>query len=145
MIFYLSLKYAIFAVIAIGVNMGTQRLVFHFWDHPLILYIALVLGTGTGLVVKYILDKKYIFYFQTRSLFHDSKLFLVYALMGVFTTVIFWGTEIAFDAFLDTQNAKYIGGTLGLAVGYLCKYHLDKRFVFRQQSNPEQQEDVSSS
>ena len=131
---YLAVKYAVFALIAMGVNMGTQRIVFHFLNHPLTLYIALVFGTGTGLVIKYILDKKYIFYYQTQNIFHDSRLFVLYAVMGVATTVVFWGTEILFDALIHSPNAKYIGGVLGLTVGYFCKYHLDKRFVFRQQS-----------
>jgi hypothetical protein len=25
---------------------------------------------------------------------------------------------------------RYLGGVIGLAIGYLTKYHLDKRFVF---------------
>ena len=26
---------------------------------------------------------------------------------------------------------RYLGGLLGLGIGYWAKYHLDKRFVFR--------------
>ncbi len=26
---------------------------------------------------------------------------------------------------------RYLGGVIGLAIGYLTKYHLDKRYVFR--------------
>lgn len=31
---------------------------------------------------------------------------------------------------------RYLGGVLGLAIGYVIKYELDKRFVFRQQAQP---------
>ena len=43
--------------------------------------------------------------------------------MGLATTVIFWGFE--------TKEMRYLGGIIGLAIGYLTKYHLDKRYVFR--------------
>jgi hypothetical protein len=26
---------------------------------------------------------------------------------------------------------RYLGGVIGLTIGYLAKYHLDKRFVFK--------------
>ena len=29
---------------------------------------------------------------------------------------------------------RYLGGMIGLAIGYLTKYHLDKRYVFRTES-----------
>ena len=50
--------------------------------------------------------------------------------MGVFTTAIFWGTEYAFHLIFTTDAMRYIGGVLGLTIGYYIKYQLDKRFVF---------------
>jgi len=50
--------------------------------------------------------------------------------MGVFTTIIFWGTEIAFDILFQDPNAKYLGAVIGLSIGYVIKYFLDKRYVF---------------
>ncbi len=50
--------------------------------------------------------------------------------MGIFTTIIFWGTEIGFNAIFENQNAKYIGAIIGLSIGYAIKYFLDKKFVF---------------
>ncbi|HMU91334.1 MAG TPA: GtrA family protein, partial [Pseudomonadales bacterium] len=32
-----------------------------------------------------------------------------------------------------TKEMRYLGGIIGLAIGYLAKYHLDKRYVFRTQ------------
>ena len=51
--------------------------------------------------------------------------------MGVVTTVIFWGVEFGFQAMIGTREMRYLGGVIGLAIGYLAKYRLDKRFVYR--------------
>jgi len=50
--------------------------------------------------------------------------------MGIITTLLFWGVELGFDYFFDHHLAKYAGAITGLSLGYLIKYHLDKRFVF---------------
>ena len=84
-----------------------------------------------GLVVKYILDKRYIFRFRARDAAHDGKTFVLYTLMGLATTLIFWGFEFGFDHIFETKEMRYLGGIIGLAIGYLTKYHLDKRYVFR--------------
>ena len=55
---------------------------------------------------------------------------MLYSLMGVFTTIIFWGMEIAFDILYADLNAKYIGAIVGLTIGYIIKYFLDKKYVF---------------
>jgi putative flippase GtrA len=87
-------------------------------------------GTLAGLIVKYILDKKFIFYHVVENKKEDAKKFALYSLMGVFTTLIFWGTEITFDTLLQDPNAKYLGAVIGLSIGYIIKYFLDKKFVF---------------
>jgi len=53
--------------------------------------------------------------------------------MGLATTLIFWGFEFSFHYFFETKEMRYLGGVIGLAIGYLTKYHLDKRFVFRKE------------
>jgi putative flippase GtrA len=88
-------------------------------------------GTIAGLLTKYVLDKKYIFYHKPKSKKEDAKKFILYSMMGVFTTIIFWATEIAFDYYSDHIYAKYIGAVVGLSIGYVTKYFLDKKFVFK--------------
>jgi hypothetical protein len=39
--------------------------------------------------------------------------------------------EFGFDYLFKTTEARYIGACIGLAIGYIIKYRLDKRFVFR--------------
>ena len=127
----IALRYVIFAIISTIANLFFQWLSFLLYDGFLSLYLAMFLGTLAGLVLKYILDKKYIFFHETKSKKDDGKKFLLYSLMGVFTTFIFWGFEIGFDYAFDDENAKYFGAVLGLAIGYIVKYNLDKKFVFK--------------
>ncbi len=126
----LAIKYIIFAVISTLVNLLFQYFSFLGYDGFGSLYIAMFIGTLAGLVAKYILDKKFIFYHTPKNKKDDVKKFALYSLMGVFTTIIFWGTEIAFDTLYNDPNAKYLGAVIGLSIGYVIKYFLDKKFVF---------------
>ena len=127
----LTLRYAAFAAAATGVNVGTQYVSLAVYAGPLALGVAIVLGTGTGLVTKYVLDKHFIFFDTDNSVRGHSVKFTLYSLMGVATTAIFWGTELLFHALLPGAHMKYVGAVLGLAIGYITKYHLDRRFVFK--------------
>lgn len=127
----IALWYALFALFSTAVNILFQYLSFLVYSGYLSLYIAMFTGTVAGLVLKYILDKKYIFFHKPKSKRDDGKKFFLYSLMGVFTTFIFWGFEIGFDYIYESQNAKYIGAVVGLSIGYVVKYFLDKKFVFK--------------
>lgn len=127
----LAILYALFAVVATLANLAAQVVTSILYKGAYELYLVLLVGTVVGLVVKYVLDKRYIFQVSTESLAHDGRLFLLYSLMGVFTTVIFWGTEILFDIVFDAEAMRYVGGALGLAAGYICKYLLDRKYVFQ--------------
>jgi len=127
----LAIMYTIFAVIATITNIWSQDLTFRIYQGPFELWLGIFVGTAIGLVVKYFLDKRYIFKYQTTSIQHGSKTFYLYTLMGVVTTVIFWGFEFAFDAIWNSMEMRYTGGVIGLAIGYYVKYQLDKRYVFK--------------
>ncbi len=126
----LAFKYSIFAAISTLFNLLFQYLSFLFYAGFGSLYVAMFFGTLAGLIAKYILDKKYIFYHTPKDKKDDARKFALYSLMGVFTTIIFWGTEIAFDTLSQDPNAKYLGAVIGLTVGYVIKYFLDKKYVF---------------
>lgn len=95
------------------------------------LWVSIVVGTLVGLVVKFYLDKTYIFKFIAKNNVQQGYVFLLYSVMGVLTTSIFWGMEWAFYLYFSTDVMKYVGGFLGLVLGYIAKYYLDKHFVFR--------------
>lgn len=131
----LTLRYALFALVATAVNIGTQagtvRLLAAGVHDARALWLSILLGTATGLVTKYVLDKRWIFMDRSRSLAAHSRRFTLYSLMGVVTTLIFWATEWTFDALSGGHEGwRYAGAVLGLAVGYTAKYRLDRRFVF---------------
>ena len=125
-----AVKYIIFAVISTLFNLLFQYFSFEVYNSWGALYVAMFIGTLAGLIVKYVLDKKFIFYHEVKDKKDDAKKFALYSLMGVFTTIIFWGTEIAFDHLSQDPNAKYLGAVIGLSIGYVIKYFLDKKFVF---------------
>lgn len=127
----LAINYAIFALIATIANISAQDIVIRTYSGTFDILASVVVGTGVGLVVKYILDKRYIFRFRARSVAHDTQTFALYTVIGLATTVVFWGFEFGFYHIFETKEMRYLGGIIGLTIGYLTKYHLDKRYVFR--------------
>lgn len=129
-----GLLYAAFAGLATLANLGTQRAVLAATDSALppaqALILAMILGTAAGLVLKYILDKRWIFQDTSRGLAAHSRRFGLYTVMGLVTTLIFWVTEFAFWHIGQTDAAREAGAILGLAIGYAVKYTLDRRYVF---------------
>lgn len=125
----LVLRYGAFAVLAVAVNLLVQRAVLGL---SFGLVAALVAGTAAGLVVKYLLDKTWIFGDPATGLAAHGRKFSLYSLMGLATTAIFWGAESAAWALWGTDTAREAGAIAGLTVGYVVKYRLDRRFVFDQ-------------
>lgn len=126
----IAFKYSVFAIISTFFNLLFQYFSFLMYEDFGALYVAMFIGTLAGLVVKYVLDKKFIFYHVVEDKKDDAKKFALYSLMGVFTTIIFWGTEIILDTLSQDPNAKYLGAVIGLSIGYVIKYFLDKKYVF---------------
>jgi putative flippase GtrA len=123
-------RYSLFAALATFLNLVSQEISLQLYQGLYALYVAIILGTAVGLISKYILDKLFIFNVQADSLSDDLTRFLAYSLTGVVTTLIFWGFELAFDFLFGTRLARYTGAILGLTIGYVLKYQLDKRYVF---------------
>jgi putative flippase GtrA len=126
----LALRYAGFAVVATLANLGAQRLVLMLDGGAAGFAAAVLTGTAVGLVVKYLLDKRWIFADAATGLRAHSRRFSRYTATGVVTTLIFWGTETGFWLAWQTDLAREAGAVLGLTVGYVLKYRLDKRYVF---------------
>ena len=128
--FSIAALYTGFALLSTIINIGSQMLSIWVYAGPYSIELSILVGTATGLPLRYLLEKKYIFEFQSQNLIHDSKLFVLYSFMGVITTAIFWGTEYAFHLIYATDTMRYIGGVIGLSIGFYVKYQLDKKFVF---------------
>jgi putative flippase GtrA len=127
----LAILYALLAAIATTANIGAQELAIRAYHGRFGVAAAVVVGTAVGLGVKYLLDKRYIFGFQARDLQHDMWTFVLYTVMGIATTLLFWAFEFSFNRIFETKEMRYAGALIGLGLGYWAKYHLDKRFVFR--------------
>ncbi|HEV7547971.1 MAG: hypothetical protein QOI93_4185 [Rhodospirillaceae bacterium] len=132
----LAIVYTIIALIATAANLGAQELAVRAWHGAFQIELSVFIGTGVGLVVKYVLDKIFIFRFRAASTLHDLQTFILYTGMGVVTTLLFWGFEFGFNSAFQDKNMRYVGALIGLGLGYWAKYHLDKRFVFRTQAAP---------
>lgn len=130
------IKYSLFAVLAIGVNLLCQELTLRVYKAQFQISLSIFIGTVAGLLVKYTLDKKYIFLFKTKHVLENSKKFLMYVVMGIATTIIFWGFEMSFEYIFHDKTMRYVGGFIGLCIGYVVKYNLDKRYVFTKNGHP---------
>ena len=129
--FRLAMLYTAFAIVATLCNILAQDICNYLYFGKFSLLISIMIGTGCGLIIKYILDKKYIFQYKTKNFRHNRQIFFLYTSMGLLTTFIFWGFEFGFHYIFETKEMRYLGGILGLIIGYICKYYLDKRYVFK--------------
>lgn len=126
----LVLRYSFFAILATLANLAAQRAVLLFGDSGSWFAVAVGVGTSVGLALKYFLDKRWIFEDFCSGAKAQGKMFSLYTAMGAITTAIFWGTETAFWFFWQTDLMRELGAVIGLSVGYVVKYRLDRRFVF---------------
>ena len=128
-------KYTLAAFAATIANIGAQWLIVNvLGSDTMIVYLSVIAGTAIGLVAKYAMDKFLIFRDSAsgREAIEQVSLYLA---TGVLTTLVFWAIELAFHYAYGSDLMRYIGGVVGLAVGYTLKYILDSRLVFRQQDN----------
>lgn len=126
----IAVLYSAFALLSMAINLGSQMLSMHWYVGAYAVEVSILVGTIAGLPLRYLLEKRYIFSFKSDGVAHDGWLFVLYSFMGVFTTLIFWGVEYAFHLLFSTDAMRYLGGAIGLAIGFFVKYQLDKRFVF---------------
>ncbi len=126
----LVIRYAAFAIVATLANLGVQRLVLAQGNEGVIFALAVGAGTIVGLITKYILDKKWIFYDNGTGVKAHGHKFSLYTAMGLVTTAIFWGVETVFWLVWQTHAIRELGAIIGLSIGYYIKFHLDRRFVF---------------
>ncbi len=128
--FAIVVLYIVFASLSTAINIGSQMLSMSIYKGLYAVEISILVGTATGLPLRYLLEKRYIFSFKSSDIRHDGQLFVLYSFMGVLTTVIFWLTEYAFHLLFAEDFMRYVGGVIGLGIGFYVKYRLDKKYVF---------------
>src|SRR4051812_45640214 len=123
------LRYVVFAVAATLANLAIQELVIRI-AHVAPLTLSILAGTAAGFILKYVLDKRWVFEERYAGHVQEIRKVTLYSAFSVGTTLIFWGFEVAFWTLWRTDLAKYTGAVLGLAIGYAAKFALDRTFVF---------------
>ncbi len=124
-------RYLLFAVLATVANLATQEFVIRITPvAPLTL--SILMGTAAGFILKYLLDKKWVFDDAYSGHRKELQKITLYGAFSVLTTLVFWGFEVAFWVIWRTDFAKYTGAVLGLAIGYAAKFVLDRTFVFKE-------------
>ena len=124
------IRYMAFAVLATMANLVSQRMVLSAGSSAF--QFALAVGTGTvvGLIMKYLLDKRWIFYDTRSGLYGHGHQFALYSAIGLLTTGVFWGFETVFWLIWHDDAMRELGAVFGLIIGYVAKFKLDQRFVF---------------
>ncbi|MBX4959436.1 GtrA family protein [Rhizobium lentis] len=126
----IAARYFAFAMLSTAANFAVQAAVMELAPSPSLMP-SILAGTAAGFGLKYLLDKRWIFFDGYTSYGDEMLKVVLYGVFSVLTTLIFWGFEIAFWTIWKTELAKYTGGALGLAIGYISKYTLDRKFVFK--------------
>ena len=88
--------YIFFCIIATLSNLITQRLILYSSTYEFDIYSAVLFGTIIGLLIKYILDKYWIFNNYETSIKKNIDTFFRYTFFGILTTLIFWFFELSF-------------------------------------------------
>jgi putative flippase GtrA len=128
----LATRYVLFAIFSTLANFAVQEMVLRSAPAGGLPW-AIACGTAAGFVLKYWLDKKWIFSDAFVSRGTEIRKVVLYGLFSCLTTLVFWGFEVAFWTVWETDIAKYSGGAIGLAIGYVWKYALDRKYVFKPQ------------
>ncbi len=129
--FGIFILYSITTILSILLNIGIQFLWIQIYSGSFAVEISMLIGVLVALPLKYFLEKNLIFFFKARNSIHDVKIFILYSIMGIFTTFIFLCVEYIFHLLFMTDQMRYIGGVVGLILGSFVKYLLDKHFVFK--------------
>lgn len=127
-------RYVVFAVIAGLSNLATQEAVARMLPAAPIM-VSIAAGTPVGFLVKYLLDKHWVFLDPYDSHITELRKLVLYGIFGVGTTLLFWAVELSFWHIWGTTEAKYIGAAIGLVLGYWTKYVLDNKWVFSRNCN----------
>lgn len=114
-----------------AINLGAQAAVMQLpLSATLAVPLSMLAGTLAGPPFKYVLEKRFVFNYKSESLAHDGQLFASFMLTAGPATLVFWGVEWAFHVMYGSDAMRYLGGAIGLSLGAVLKYHLDRRFVF---------------
>lgn len=123
-------RYVISAVASVAANLAAQQATV-VMTSAAPLMVSILVGTIAGFIVKYLIDKVWTFREAYTSPIAEAHRITLSGLFSVLTTLIFWAFELGFYAIWPTDFSKYSGAVLGLSIGYIIKFQLDRRYVFK--------------
>lgn len=144
------LHYFIFAALMIGLNYLIQK-INQIWLAPFVcanlseinliqtLYcstdpynmpelVGSIIAVGITYIIKFFLDKFYVFKKKSMEIKETSQQFIKYFLFAILTTIENIGIQFIFTNFFGTPLE--ISLIIALSIGYLTKFFLDKKYVF---------------
>jgi putative flippase GtrA len=130
--------YLVFAALTIALNLGVFTFCKWFLEKNItaekyqiyIKYFSKLAGIAAGFVVKYALDKIYVFDDISQNVAEEVKKVGIYGLFSVFTTVLLFLISEVIERNVNWKHKTHIAWLIGLIVGYVIKFFLDKTFVF---------------
>lgn len=124
-------RYAATAVLSVLANLIAQEVTTREMPHAHLM-LSIVVGTLVGFFIKYVVDKTWTFRERYTTPLGEAQRITLSGLFSVLTTLIFWAFELGFYAIWQTDFAKYLGAVLGLSIGYILKFWLDRHHVFKE-------------
>ena len=124
-------RYAVTAVLSVLANLLAQEATVQGLPAAHLM-VSIIVGTLVGFVMKYVIDKTWTFREAYTSPRGEAQRISLSGLFSVATTLIFWAFELGFHALWQTDFAKYLGAVIGLSIGYVIKFWLDRRHEFRE-------------
>ncbi|APX14041.1 GtrA family protein [Tateyamaria omphalii] len=124
-------RYAVTAVLSVLANLLAQEATVQGLPTAHLM-VSIIVGTLVGFFMKYVIDKTWTFREAYTSPKGEAQRITLSGLFSVATTLIFWSFELGFYTIWQTDFAKYLGAVIGLSIGYVLKFWLDRRHVFRE-------------
>lgn len=94
--------------------------------------VGSIVAVGITYIVKFVLDKFIVFKKKSIQLKETSQEFVKYFGFAILTTIENVGIQFVFTNFFHTPLE--ISLVVALSIGYLTKFFLDRKYVFKQSS-----------
>jgi len=121
--------YLILCFFAIILNITSQHIFLFYYIGSYAIEISILIGTLVTFFLRFLLEKKFIF-FKDKFSFKTESMLYMYFVSSVLATLIFWICEYSFHLLFDSDPIRYFGALIGLFAGFYVKYKMDKSLTF---------------
>jgi len=121
-------RYFCVASSSIVLNILIQFLSVQIYRGIFFIELSIIIATLLTMPTRYFIEKNYVFYGLQKS--SDSLSFSMYTFSAIVSTIIFWSIEYSFHLIYYSDLLRYLGGILGLSIGFIIKFFIDKLYIF---------------